>query len=68
MEAEEKGMAKGKAEGMAKGKAEGKAEGMKAVAISMIKEGDSLEKISRITGLSEEKIMVLKGEELSRKA
>ena len=54
MEAEEKGIEKGIEKG--------KADGMKAVAISMIKEGDSLEKISRITGLSEGEISALQGE------
>ena len=49
---EKKGMEKGIAEGMEKGKAEGKTE----VALGMLKEGMSIEVVSRITGLSEEEI------------
>jgi len=44
------------------GMKEGINEGIRAVAINMLKEGDLLEKISRITGLSEKEIAALKAE------
>lgn len=53
----DEGITKGKAEGKAEGLAEGKAE----VARMMILEGDSNERISRLTGLSVSEIQALRG-------
>ena len=54
------GMEKGKAEGMEKGKAEGMEEGMEKgkaeVALNLLKQGISIEVISKSTGLSEREI------------
>jgi predicted transposase/invertase (TIGR01784 family) len=47
------------AKGEAKGKAEGKAERDMEIAIAMLVEGDSIEKIAKITGLSVEEIKKL---------
>ncbi len=70
----EEGLAKGKAEGKAEGRAEGKAEGKvegrvegeqkgtEKIAINMLKDNESLDKISRFTGLSYEAIAKLKNE------
>ena len=54
--AEAKGEAKGKAEGKVEGKAEGRAEEKMEIARAMLLEGDSIEKIAKITGLSIEEI------------
>jgi predicted transposase/invertase (TIGR01784 family) len=54
--AEAKGEAKGKAEGKVEGKAEGRAEEKIEIARAMLLEGDSIEKIAKITGLSIEEI------------
>ena len=53
---EKKGKAEGKAEGIAEGKAEGIAEGKAEVALGLLREGISIEVISKTTGLSEEEI------------
>ena len=66
--AEAKGMAKGIAEGRAKGLAEGRAEGReeganskaREIAKAMLADGDSLEKVARISGLSESDILRIK--------
>lgn len=47
-----KGFAKGEAKGEAKGRAEGLAKGIEKIAINMLKNGESLAKISAFTGLS----------------
>ncbi len=48
------------AEGIEKGKTEGETKKAQEIALAMIKEGDSLEKISRITGFFEKEISALK--------
>ncbi|MBR1745285.1 MAG: PD-(D/E)XK nuclease family transposase, partial [Fibrobacter sp.] len=70
--AEAKGMAKGIAEGRAKGLAEGREEGRaegraeganskaREIAKAMLADGDSLEKVARISGLSESDILRIK--------
>ena len=55
-EALAEGEAKGKAEGLDEGKAEGKAEGKTEIAINLLKENYPIEKIIKVTGLSEEEI------------
>ena len=50
------GMEKGLAEGMEKGLAEGMEKGRWGIALQMKQEGESLDKISRLTGLSREDI------------
>ena len=55
-EALAEGEAKGKAEGLDEGKAEGKAEGKNEIAINLLKENYPIEKIIKVTGLSEEEI------------
>ncbi|MBD9107267.1 hypothetical protein EGP99_05615 [bacterium] len=59
-EALAEGEAKGKAEGLAEGKAEGidegKTIGKAEIAINLLKENYPIEKISKVTGLTEEEI------------
>jgi hypothetical protein len=63
---EARGISIGKQEGISIGKQEGisigKQEGMRTMALKMIKEGYSTEIIARITGLSEQEILELKGQ------
>jgi predicted transposase/invertase (TIGR01784 family) len=59
-EGEAKGIAKGRAEGIAKGKAEGKLENKIEVAKSMLDSDFDLETISKISGLSLDKIESLR--------
>ena len=54
------GKAEGKAEGRAEGKAEGKDMRSAEIAINMLKDNESLDKISRFTGLSLDEIVKLK--------
>jgi len=49
-----------KAGAYAEGKAEGKAEGRAEIAMNMLKDNEPLDKISRLTGLSQEEILKLK--------
>ena len=55
-EGEAKGLAEGKAEGIDEGKNIGKAE----IAINLLKENYPIEKIIKVTGLTEEEIEKLK--------
>ena len=55
-EGKAEGIAEGKAEGIAEGKAEGVAEGKAEVALGLLREGISIEVISKTTGLSEKEI------------
>ena len=57
----EEGMKKGIAEGMEKGMEKGRAEGMEEAARNMLKEGTPIEAIIRWTGLSRERIDMIKG-------
>ena len=48
-------------EARAEGKAEGKADGMREVAKNLLKSGDSIEKICKVTGLSRKDVEKLQG-------
>ncbi len=64
MKGEAKGLAKGKAEGRAEGLAEGKAEGelqaKRAIAIEMLKDNESDDKILKYSKLTHEDLVYLK--------
>ncbi len=57
--AKEQARDEGLAEGRAKGMAEGRAEGKREIAKKLLNLGDSIEKISIVTGLSQEEIQAL---------
>ena len=54
-----KGMAQGRAEGEAKGRAEGRAEGMEETAAAMLREKIDILLVSRVTGLSLDRLKAL---------
>jgi len=60
------GYAEGEAKGYAKGEAEGRAEGLELVAVNMLKENKSIAEITRLTGLSEQKIVALQNTLVSK--
>lgn len=51
--------AEGKAEGEAKGRAEGKAEGVEETAVALLRENVDILLVSRVTGLSTERLREL---------
>ncbi len=57
--AKEQARDEGLAEGRAKGMAEGRTEGKREIAKKLLNLGDSIEKISIVTGLSQEEIQAL---------
>ena len=54
------GLDEGEAKGRAEGHAEGRAEGRADIAMRMLEEGEPEAKISRITGLSQKELTLLK--------
>ena len=56
----DKGVRRGERHGLRRGKAEGAADAKREMAKAMLADGDSIEKIARISGLSEKEIKALK--------
>lgn len=58
-----KGFAEGIAEGIAEGRAEGKVEGIRLVAKNLLNDGNSIDKVIELTGLTENEIQkIIKSE------
>ena len=61
-EGKAEGLAEGKAEGLAEGKAEGLAEGKAEMAKAMLVDGDSVEKVMRISKMTESEVLAIQAE------
>ena len=61
----EKGIKKGRKEGIEKGIVKGREEGIEDVALNMLKEGMNVSQVSKITGMSKDKIKALQTKKAS---